>query len=387
MGIFTILAISILFIIIICPYIQNRFSQNMFQHKKIKYTINDDLFDKLPLNFIVITPDGVITRVDKLLLPELNLKHDDVVNKDIRDTIEIIHDKENVFPECIEMLNGEKNVITFDTNIFTCEPQKHIMNITMSKTWIFPWSYDMDRNIMVIDLRYFDYLGLQTKDYTLTMQQFEELVHLDGWKVLSEALEKQENGNLYENPISFRIHGEDGTWEWLEGQSTYVGQFTDLPFHLIGICMSIQRHKDNENILNEALIKAQRSDELIEKNVHLLMMLISDILDLSKIESNTMEFNYCDVSLTMLLNDIISAQRINIKSGMELKTELPSQNILIRTDPCRLGQVLNNLINNANKFTGKGYVRVGCRCDRLEIIESFVENAGRGMFQTLPLSA
>lgn len=359
----------------------------MFQHKKIKYTINDDLFDKLPLNFIVITPDGVITRVDKLLLPELNLKHDDVVNKDIRDTIEIIHDKENVFPECIEMLNGEKNVITFDTNIFTCEPQKHIMNITMSKTWIFPWSYDMDRNIMVIDLRYFDYLGLQTKDYTLTMQQFEELVHLDGWKVLSEALEKQENGNLYENPISFRIHGEDGTWEWLEGQSTYVGQFTDLPFHLIGICMSIQRHKDNENILNEALIKAQRSDELIEKNVHLLMMLISDILDLSKIESNTMEFNYCDVSLTMLLNDIISAQRINIKSGMELKTELPSQNILIRTDPCRLGQVLNNLINNANKFTGKGYVRVGCRCDRLEIIESFVENAGRGMFQTLPLSA
>lgn len=297
------------------------------------------------------------------------------------------------------------------------------MNIAISKTQIFPWSFDMDRNLMLVDPRYFEYLGLKTKDYTLTMEQFSDLVHPDDRAQLFEALGKQLNGNLFEAPVSYRLHRGDDTWEWFEAQSTYVGQLSDLPFRIIGICTSIQRHKDNENILNEALVKAQRSDELksaflanmsheirtplnavvgfssilsttmgdleeqekaeyaalIEKNANLLMMLISDILDLSKIESNTMEFNYCNVSLTMLLNDVISAQRINIRNGVELKVELPSQDLLIRTDPCRLGQVLNNLINNANKFTEKGYIRVGCRCDNPEVIELFVEDTGRGM--------
>lgn len=50
---------------------------------------------------------------------------------------------------------------------------------------------------------------------------------------------------------------------------------------------------------------------LIEKNSQLLMVLISDILDLSKIESNTMEFNFCNISLHQVLNEIGSAQSMN----------------------------------------------------------------------------
>ena len=64
--------------------------------------------------------------------------------------------------------------------------------------------------------------------------------------------------------------GGDGKWEWFEAQSTYVGQLTDLPFRIIGICMSTQKYKDTENKLNEALQKAQRSDEL--KSVFLANM-------------------------------------------------------------------------------------------------------------------
>lgn len=339
MGVFAILTISILLTTRICLYIQNRKLKNAPIYERINYTINDKLSDKLPLSFIVITPNGVVTRVNKLLLAELNLKQDDVVNKDIKSITKIVHDKENVFPEYIEMLNAEKNVITPSANTFIHEPQKHIMNIAMGKTRI-------------------------TKDYTPTMQRFEKLMQSDDRKVLFGASGRRMNGNLYENSISFRIYRGDGTWEWV-------------------ICMSIQRHKDNENILNEALVKTQRSEEQTEKNAHSLMMSISDILDLSEIESNTMGFNYCDVSLTMLLNDIISAQRINIESGVKLKVELSLQNILIRTNPCRLGQVLNNLINNADKFTEKGYVRVGCRCGEPEIVEFFVEDAGRGMSQNV----
>lgn len=459
MAIFTVLVISILSLVIVCLSIQNSKLRNTSRVEKVSHIINQELFDRLPMSIVVITPSGLVTRINKMILNELNLSEEDVINKDIRATIEIIHDKKNVFPDYIEKLNFGEDAITFDTNTFIREPrknirflisgmlkgiyedgklsccillyrnvleertQKHLMNIAISKTQIFPWSFDMDRNLMLVDPRYFEYLGLKTKDYTLTMEQFSDLVHPDDRAQLFEALGKQLNGNLFEAPVSYRLHRGDGTWEWFEAQSTYVGQLSDLPFRIIGICTSIQRHKDNENILNEALVKAQRSDELksaflanmsheirtplnavvgfssilsttmgdleeqekaeyaalIEKNANLLMMLISDILDLSKIESNTMEFNYCNVSLTMLLNDVISAQRINIRNGVELKVELPSQDLLIRTDPCRLGQVLNNLINNANKFTEKGYIRVGCRCDNPEVIELFVEDTGRGM--------
>ena len=115
---------------------------------------------------------------------------------------------------------------------------------------------------MIIDPRYFDYLKIPTKDYTLTMEQYADLVHPDDRKDLFEALGQQVNGNLYENPVPFRLRRGDGKWEWFEGQSTYVGQLSDLPFRIIGICMSTQRHKDIEDTLNDALHKAQRSDQL-----------------------------------------------------------------------------------------------------------------------------
>ena len=156
-----------------------------------------------------------------------------------------------------------------------------------------------------------------------------------------------------------------------------MGQLTDLPFRIIGICMSTQKYKDTENKLNEALQKAQRSDELksvflanmsheirtplnaivgfstllacgdadlsrqeimeftslIEKNSQLLMVLISDILDLSKIESNTMEFHFEKVSLNGILESIYSAQKMKSseRSGATARPSGPGGSYLYRS--------------------------------------------------------
>lgn len=169
--------------------------------------------------------------------------------------------------------------------------------------------------------------------------------------------------------------------------------------------MSTQRHKDIEDRLNDALRKApaerpveecflanmsheirtplnaivgfstllvsEQSDlrpedieeyaALIEKNGQLLMFLISDILDLSKIESNTMEFNVSVFSLNKMFADIARMQRLNVKPGVELIADLPAEDVSITADPVRLEQVVNNLINNAIKFTSRGSIRIGCR--------------------------
>lgn len=94
---------------------------------------------------------------------------------------------------------------------------------------------------MVIDPRYFDYLKIPTRDYTLTMEQFSDLVHPDDRKVLFDALAGQLTGNLYEAPVPLSsAPGRRGAGRF-EGQSTYVGQLSDLPFRIVGICMSTQR--------------------------------------------------------------------------------------------------------------------------------------------------
>lgn len=314
-------------------------------------------------------------------------------------------------------------IVLYFRNVLEERTQKHLLNIALSRTQIFQWSFDMEHNLMIIEPRYFEYLGIPTRDYTLTPEEFAFLIHPDDRKGVFDALALQLHGNLYERPVEYRLRRGDGKWEWFEAQSTYVGQLTDLPFRIIGICMSTQKYKDMENKLNEALQKAQRSDELksvflanmsheirtplnaivgfstllacgdadlsrqeimeftslIEKNSQLLMVLISDILDLSKIESNTMEFHFEKVSLNGILESIYSAQKMNLRKGVELLLDLPDRAAVIYTDPTRLGQVVNNLINNAVKFTAEGRITIGYRLKDFATLEVFVEDTGTGM--------
>ncbi len=107
--------------------------------------------------------------------------------------------------------------------------------------------------------------------------------------------------------------------------------------------------------------------------------MISDILDLSKIESNTMEFHFEKVSLNGILESIYSAQKMNLRKGVELLLDLPDRAAVIYTDPTRLGQVVNNLINNAVKFTAEGRITIGYRLKDFATLEVFVEDTGTGM--------
>ncbi len=455
-----IIAILSVLIFILCVMLWHLYSRSKTaKDVRVGNAVSRQLFDVWPLGVMILNPDKTIERINGSLLGELQLNLEQITGKPATEIIEIIQDKKNLLPHFLEEIEQRNRTIQFSTNCFIHEPkvnisfliqggitgiyeegklvkiiiylrnvleertQRHMLNIALSRTQIFPWSFDMERNLMIIDPRYFDYLKIPTKDYTLTMEQYADLVHPDDRKDLFEALGQQVNGNLYENPVPFRLRRGDGKWEWFEGQSTYVGQLSDLPFRIIGICMSTQRHKDIEDTLNDALHKAQRSDQLksaflanmsheirtplnaivgfstllvseqaeltpeeieeyaaiIEKNGELLMLLISDILDLSKIESNTMEFNICTFSLNEMLIDIARMQRLNVKPGVKLMIDLPEEDMKVTADPARLGQVMNNLINNAVKFTTKGNIQIGYHRAGEGVVELFVEDNGKGM--------
>ena len=68
-----------------------------------------------------------------------------------------------------------------------------------------------------------------------------------------------------------------------------------------------------------------------------------------------------------------------MKSGVELIVDLPEEDTEITADSARLGQVVNNLINNAVKFTPVGSIRIGYRRTGEDMVELFVEDTGNGM--------
>ena len=102
--------------------------------------------------------------------------------------------------------------------------------------------------------------------------------------------------------------------------------------------------------------------EIIQNNTELLLQLINDILDLSKIEAGTMEFTYKDVAVHTLLSELEKTTRWRIKdSEIDIIFEESDPLLILNLDPNRFMQVMNNFMTNAIKFTHRGNIRFGYR--------------------------
>ena len=110
------------------------------------------------------------------------------------------------------------------------------------------------------------------------------------------------------------------------------------------------------------------------------MKLINDILDLSRIESGRMEFTFTRQNLTTLINDIYQTHQLLLPDEVKLIQETPEAPIFIETDRHRLTQVITNLINNAVKFTQKGYIKLGYKYSEADSsVYITIEDTGIGI--------
>ena len=112
---------------------------------------------------------------------------------------------------------------------------------------------------------------------------------------------------------------------------------------------------------------------MVKTNGDALLKLLNDIIDISMIESGLMKFNFSDVDICGLVDDIfitIKNSRIfKEKENVRLeKVSKIKEKIFVNTDEDRLRQVITNLLNNALKFTGEGKVELGC-----EVVEDYVQ--------------
>lgn len=119
---------------------------------------------------------------------------------------------------------------------------------------------------------------------------------------------------------------------------------------------------------------------IIEHNNQMLLNLISDVLDMAKVESNTLDFNYRSTDINELMLTIESSVRLRLKPGVMLNLVLGAHRCNIITDPDRLDQVFNNLLTNALKFTSRGSITFGYEV-RDENIYFYVRDTGTGISQ------
>lgn len=110
----------------------------------------------------------------------------------------------------------------------------------------------------------------------------------------------------------------------------------------------------------EDLEERQQYLSIVEENNNLLLQLISDILDLSKIEAGTFDFTYSNVDVNMMCEDIVRSLQIKAPEGVKLvfDSQHPTE-CCVYSDRNRLHQVISNFVNNAAKFTSEGSIRVG----------------------------
>lgn len=231
---------------------------------------------------------------------------------------------------------------------------------------------------------------------------------------------KKGNRRHFQGEMRIRRPGTEDEWNWVSCNvmvTTYKPKENEI--EIIGVNYDITKLKETEAELIQARDKAEMMDRLksaflanmsheirtplnaivgfsdllvesedveekkeyikiVRENNDLLLQLISDILDLSKIEAGTFEFTSGDVDVNLLCEDIVRSMQMKVKAGVELVFDAHVANCHIISDRNRLHQVISNFVNNAVKFTPVGSICVGYHLGEDEI-EFYVEDTGIGI--------
>ena len=248
--------------------------------------------------------------------------------------------------------------------------------------------------------------------------------HPDDRTLLIRFLDDARKGLTTQLSKEMRVLREDGIYTWTHVNllvKKYAPQ--DRIIEIISINYDITELKRTEEMLVKARDKAEASDRLksaflanmsheirtplnaivgfsslltstesaaekelynslIGHNNKLLLNLINDVIDLSKIESGYLELRPDWVNLTELLDESVAEYVHQVPSGVELLTNYPAHDSLVELDSLRIKQILSNFLSNALKNTATGHVEVFYEVDH-QSVRIGVKDTGRGIPQNM----
>lgn len=262
--------------------------------------------------------------------------------------------------------------------------------------------------------------------------QFCELIHYDSPQMhfddMAKFIHPDERGKFLHQVANISDHPKrtaqyrckfTGEYQWWEFRYKQICHNDNI--HIItGLLQNIQEVKDKEEELIQARKVAERAElkqsflmsheirtplnaitgfsnllttekdlseeekqefiSIINDNTDLLLKLVNDVLELSRIESGNMSFNYREESVRSLLNSIYNTHQLTISSSLKFIKEFPEGDVFVHIDNMRMTQVITNFLNNAKKFTKSGHIKLGYRHQPASReVHIFVEDTGAGI--------
>ena len=135
-------------------------------------------------------------------------------------------------------------------------------------------------------------------------------------------------------------------------------------------------------IENPGLSEVEKTEfiDQINRNNDLLLQLINDILELSRLDAESVAFSLRNEDVRTLLKAYYQTLSVQIKPSIDFRCDFPAEEASVRVDAMRLQQVVGNLVTNAGKFTREGYIALGYRlCRERQEVRIFVEDSGIGI--------
>ena len=309
----------------------------------------------------------------------------------------------------------------------------HKLSAALDAADMTPWKWDLRTGLLSCNVSHDLYVTEEevTHDSNLiivpTSACFAKICDEDRERV-RDAFERLANGETQKMREEYRVGRQ---WlpspqqnEWVEVRAAVDERDANgKPLSLIGTSMTVTQRKEMEEALVQAKVKAEEANTLkssflanisheirtplnaivgfssllvsaergiseekqeyiniIENNNTLLLQLISDVLDLSKIEAGTMEFDYAPVDVHGLFIELEDTFRLrNKKSGICICYHRRTTECVVKADRNRLVQVMMNLMNNAVKFTGEGSIEFGFDVREDGFLHFYVTDTGCGI--------
>lgn len=309
----------------------------------------------------------------------------------------------------------------------------HKLSAALDAADMTPWKWDLQTGLLSCNVSHDLYVTEEEVTHAgnliivPTSACFAKICDEDRERV-RDAFERLANGETQKMREEYRVGRQ---WlpspqqnEWVEVRAAVDERDANgKPLSLIGTSMTVTQRKEMEEALVQAKVKAEEANTLkssflanisheirtplnaivgfssllvsaergiseekqeyiniIENNNTLLLQLISDVLDLSKIEAGTMESDYAPIDVHGLFIELEDTFRLrNKKSGICICYHRRTTECVVKADRNRLVQVMMNLMNNAVKFTGEGSIEFGFDVREDGFLHFYVTDTGCGI--------
>lgn len=287
------------------------------------------------------------------------------------------------------------------------------------------WTWDLRTQILECNNVYLTERLVWDKDindsFNVTVEEAYSCVHPDEVDKFKEDIQKLINGEIeaIDEEIRFLSNKGDGSYVWIEVFAVVGARDPHgTPVFLTGGIVLINQRKKLEQELREKekteeanrlksafianmsheirtplnaivgfsslIVQMSPSEEtqefcdLIEMNNELLLQLVNDILDLSTMEADQMEFNYTEFNVSTLFYNLEQTFKLRPNEGVTLCYEVPEHSFVIYSERNRITQVITNFLTNACKFTSKGFIHIGYKPVE-DGLYFYVKDTGKGI--------